>query len=172
MKNIEDLEKKLKNKADILMVLDYDGTIASTEPKINSPFSNTIFKRVLENFARKDYIKIVVITGREISEFKEEFGLSLEEINIYGCSNNKFYNEHGVSYTKKENIIDEAFAQNPEYEVIYIGDDKSLIARTKELKGSAMGIPPLCKEGEELVDFSVPQNKFEDFFIMAHNLYL
>lgn len=172
MKNIEDLEKKLKNKADILMVLDYNGTITPTEPKINSPFSNTIFKRVLENFARKDYIKIVAITGREISEFKEEFGLSSEEISIYGCSDNKFYDEHGASYAKKENIIDETFAKNPEYDVIYIGDDKLLIARTKELKGNTMGIPPLCKEGEELVDFSVPQSKFEDFLIMAHNLYL
>lgn len=172
MKNIEDLEKKFKNKASILMVLDYDGTVAPTEPRINSAFANAIFKRILENFARKSYIKIMVITSREVNEFKKEFGLSLKEIDIYGYSDNEFRNEQGTSFAKKENIIDEAFAQKPEYDVIYAGDDKTLIAKTKELKGNAIGILPLCKTGGKLVDFSVSQSKFEEFLITTHNLYL
>ena len=172
MKNIEDLEKKLKTKASISMVLDYNGTVTSTEPKINSPFSNTIFKRVLENFARKDYIKIIVITGRKISDFREEFGISLEEIDIYGYSDNKFHNDDGTSFAKKEAILDEVLAKNPYYDVIYIGDDKSLIGKTKKLEGSSIGILPLCEAGEKLVDFSISQNKFEEFLITANNLYL
>ncbi len=172
MKNIEDLEKKIKIKDNILMILDYNGTITSTEPKINSPFSNTTFKRILENFALKEYIKIAIITDREISEFKEEFGISLQEIEIYGFSGNQFYNESGASFKKEENIIDEIFAQNKEYDIIYAGDDKSLISKVKARKGSAIGILPLCPEGEKLVDFAISQDKFEDFLITTNNLYL
>ena len=173
MKNIEDLGKKFKNKESIMMVLDYDGTVASVEPKINSPFSNpSTFKRVLENFACKDYINIAIITGREVSDFRSEFAISSKVIDVYGYSDNEFYNENGASFAEKECILDEIFAQNPEYEVIYAGDDKALIAKAKKLNGSAIGIPPLCKTGEKLVDFSVSQNAFEEFLITANNLYL
>lgn len=172
MKNIEDLEKKFKAKNDILLILDYHGTITSTEPRVNSPLSNTTFKRVLENFARKEYIKIVIITDRTISAFKKEFGISLEEIDIYGVSNDEFQNEKGASFKKEEQIIDDVFAQNKKYNVIYAGDDKTLISKVKELGGNAIGILPLCPKGEKLVDFCVSQNKFEEFLITANNLYL
>jgi len=173
MKNIDDLEKKFKTRAHIAMVLDYDGTVASVEPKISSPFSSgTIFKRILENFASKSYINVTVITGREISDFRTEFGINSKEIDICGFADNEFYSEYGAPFKKKENIVDEVFGQNPDCEVIYIGDDKLLMAKTKKLGGSAIGIPPLCKEGENLVDFSVSQNSFEEFLLTVNNLYL
>lgn len=172
MKNIDDLEKKFKSKANILMVLDYDGTVTSTEPRINSPFSNAIFKRVVENFARKDYIKMVMVTNRKISDFRKEFEIESDTIEIYGHLDDKFCNESGVSFAKKEDIMDEVFAQNAEYNIIYAGDDKLLMSKTKEMEGNTVGILPLCKEGEKLVDFSISQNTFEDFLITTHNVYL
>ncbi len=172
MKNIADFEKRFKDKANILMVLDYNGTITSIEPKLNSPLSNTKFKRVLENFVRKDYIKIIIITDRQIKEFKNEFGINSEKIDIYGFFDNRFKNESGKEIIKKENIIAEIIAENPENEVIYVGDDKQLIAKIKQLKGYAIGILPLCTKGEKLVDFAISQNKFEESLITANNLYL
>ncbi len=168
MKTIDDLEKKFKSKTNILMILDYNGVVASTEPKMNATF----FKRVLENIASKDYIKMTIITGKKIDAFKKEFGLSLQKFDIYGFADTKFYNEHGVAFEKQEDIIDEAFAKNPDFEVIYVGDDKTLIAKTKKLNGSAIGIPPLCEKGKELVDFSISQKKFEEFLTTVNNLYL
>lgn len=180
MKNMEDLEKKFKTKADILLVLDYNGVVASTEPKLSSPFSsNTFFKRILENLARQEYIKIAIITNREIEEFRKEFEINLEEIVVYGCekgksgkSKGKFYNEEGKIFDKEVEIIGEIFTRNPGFGVVYAGDDKQLIAKVKEMNGNAIGIPPLCKVGEKLVDFSVSQNNFEDFLVTVHNLYL
>ncbi len=172
MKNIEDLERRFKRKDNVILIFDYNGTITSIEPKMNSPLANTTFKRVLENFARKEYIKVIIITDRQIDEFKKEFGLGSSAIDIYGFSNNEFCNESGASYAKEENIIADVAAKNSEYEIIYMGDDKTLIAKTKELNGLAVGILPLCKDGEKLVDFSLSQNKFEEFLLTANNLYL
>ncbi len=172
MKNISDFEARIKNKTNIFMILDYNGTITSIEPKLNSPLYSTKFKRVLENFVQKDYIKIIIITNRQINEFKKEYGIDPKKIDIYGFANNKFKNESGEKIIKKEDIIKNIISQNDRYEVIYIGDDKKLIAKTKKLKGHAIGILPLCQEGEKLVDFAISQNKFEESLLTAHNLYL
>lgn len=172
MKNISDFEEIFKNKINTLIVLDYNGTIASTEPKINSPLANTTFKRVLENFSRKNYIKIAIITDRQITEFKNEFGISLKEIDIYGFSKNNFQNEDGKTFVKKEEILTDTINNNPSDTIIYIGDDKSLIKKTKDLGGYAIGILPLCDKGEKLVDFSISQNRFEETLINTNNLYL
>lgn len=171
MKNILHFEELFKNKTNILLVLDYNGTIAPTEPKINSPLSNTTFKRVLENFSRKNYIKIVIITDRSIKEFKNEFGVNFNEINIYGLSDKNFQNEASQLFTKKEDIILDIIDANPSYKIIYAGDDKLLIKKTKKLNGYTIGILPLCAEGEKLVDFSISQNKFEESLITINNLY-
>ena len=172
MKNITDFEKMFKYKMNIFIILDYNGTITSVEPKLNSPLSNTRFKRVLENFVNKDYIKITIITDRQIHEFKNEFGLDSEKIDIYGFDGNGFKTKNNDKNLKKTNIINNVIAENPGYEVVYVGDDKLLIEKIKAFKGYAIGILPLCKEGENLVDFTVSQNKFEESLITAHNLYL
>lgn len=172
MKNILQFEELFKNKMNVLLLLDYNGTIAPTEPKINSPLSNTTFKRVLENFSRKSYVKIAIITDRSINEFKNEFGINLEEIDVYGLSGKKFHDEEGKIYTKKQDIIKEIIENNPTYEFIYAGDDKVLIKTAKDLNGNAIGILPLCDKGESLVDFQISQNRFEESLIAINNLYL
>ncbi len=172
MKNILHFEELFKVKTNILLVLDYNGTIAPTEPKINSPLSNTTFKRVLENFSRKNYVKIAVITDRSIKEFKNEFGIDLKEIDVYGLLDNKFQNETGKVFIKKEDVILNIIENNLSSKLVYIGDDKLLIKKTKELSGNSIGILPLCTTGEKLVDFSISQNKFEESLITINNLYL
>lgn len=172
MKNILHFEELFKNKTNILLVLDYNGTIAPTEPKINSPLSNTTFKRVLDNFSRKNYLKIAIITDRSIKEFKNEFGIDLKDIDVYGLLNNNFQNEEGKIYIKKEDIITEIIKNNHSAKFIYAGDDKILIKKIKEFNGHAIGILPLCDKGKKLVDFSISQNKFEESLITINNLYL
>src|SRR5574344_906840 len=172
MKNILHFEELFKVKTNILLVLDYNGTIAPTEPKINSPLSNTIFKRVLENFSRKNYVKLVIITDRTIKEFKNEFRIDLNDIAVYGLLDNKFQSEEGKIFKKKEAIIKEIIENNPSYKFIYAGDDKVLIQKTTESNALAIGILPLCDKGEKLVDFSISQNKFEESLITINNLYL
>ncbi len=172
MNNISHFEELFKYKTEVLLILDYNGTIAPTEPKLNSPLSNTTFKRVLENFSRKEYVKIAIITDRSIKEFKKEFKIDLKEIDVYGYSDKKFQNEEGKTYTKKEELLEEIVQNNPSFKSIYAGDDKTLIKKTKELNGFAIGIRPLCKKGEKLVDVSISQNRFEESLITINNLYL
>lgn len=172
MKKIADFENKFKNKTNIILILDYNGTIAPTEPTRNSPLSNTIFKRVLENFSRKNYLKVAIITDRAIKDFKKEFDLNLTEIDIYGFSKKDFQDSEGRTYTKKEDIISNISDNNTSFDLIYAGDDKAVMKKTKELGGYAIGILPLCDNGAKLADFPISQNKFEESLITINNLYL
>ncbi len=172
MKNINDFEEKFKKRSNTLLILDYNGKVSSTEPKMNSPLSNTRFKRVMENFARKDSLKVAIITNKEINKFKKEYGFDVNEINIYGLSKGELKNEEGSTFESEEKIIADIVASNPDYEVIYVGDDKILISKTKQLGGSAIGILPLCAKGKKNVDFTVSQNKFEETLITINNLYI
>lgn len=172
MKNISDFEKIFKNKTNVSLVLDYNGTIAPTEPTINSPLSNIRFKRILENFSKKSFVKIMIITNRSIKEFKDEFGIDFKEIEVYGAVNKTFQNDEGKVFAKKEDILVDINDNNKSDNVIYIGDDKSLIKKVKAIGGNAIGILPLCDKGTKLVDFPVSQNKFEESLITINNLYL
>ncbi len=172
MKNISDFEGIFKNKTNVALILDYNGTVAPTEPTINSPLSNIRFKRILENFSKKTFVKIMIITNRSIKEFKDEFGVDFEEIDVYGVVDKTIQNEEGTTFAKEEDIVANILEENKSYNVIYIGDDKSLIKKVKTLGGNAIGILPLCDKGAKLVDFPISQNKFEESLITINNLYL
>ncbi len=255
MKNFNCLEEKIKNKSNLSIILDYDGVITTITPEMNSSLFNPIFKRILENFAKKDYLKMNIISDKKVCDFKKSFDIKKTNIKIfgiYGCEvehleehksssddnqcniMNNFYTDlkkkckdleriiiENKKYSvvlhyrlaskttidkskkvfktlfekynsentyqllkrnntleilpieiKKDAIIERIFDENPNYEVVYIGDDIELINKTKKIGGFSIGIKPLCEKCRKLVNFSVSQNQLEEFFINTNNLHL
>ncbi len=255
MKNLKCIEGKIKDKDKLVIIIDYDGIITQFRPETNSIMFNSMFKRILQNFAKKEYIKVKIITDKKISDFKKTSELTSDWIKIFGVYGaeeelenqlsvnvddelmktlEKFYSELKKKCGKLEritienkkcsialhyrlankNIEDECLKtfkslvkkfntennfkinkrndyievipneieknkviakisnNNPEHQIIYIGDDISLFKETKKHNGIAVGIKPICSKSEKVVDFSVSQNQLEEFFINTNNLYL
>ncbi|MDD3237625.1 MAG: trehalose-phosphatase [Candidatus Gastranaerophilales bacterium] len=84
MNSLDNLQEKIKDKDKLVLVIDYDSDITPLRPELNPPLLNSIFKRILENFAKKEYINIVLITNKKIDEFKKDFAINTENIKLCG----------------------------------------------------------------------------------------
>ncbi len=160
MKSLEDIREKIVNKDKIHLILDYDNRITPYIRTSNSYFFSPTFKRITENLARKEFITVSIITDKNIKNFKAEFPVDTENVDLYGVlgteveiQNNK---ENKADDTiKKElkkiyNGLVKTFAENKKLILEY--QDWSIIINTKGL--SKDDLKPVKKEIKDAVNKS------------------
>lgn len=136
MDNLNILTERIKNKEKTLLVFDYDGTLTPIKPRPDLAKLNPALRDALENIAKLNFLKICIVTGREINNFKKVSGLSGKNITIFGVhggeieQNNKIKVKNlGEGKTKiLKNFFDELNSKCGNLEGIIVEDKKYSVA--------------------------------------------
>lgn len=97
MNNLNILIIRIKNKEKTLLIFDYDGTLAKIKPRPNLAKINPALRRALENLSKWDFLKISIVTGREISDFKKVSGLNTSNMIIFGVHGGEIEKDNKIS---------------------------------------------------------------------------
>lgn len=112
MKNLTDIENKIKNKEKMIIILDYDSVIAPIRPECKPPFLNNIFKRILENFGKQDFIEIKILTDKRVQDFKKDFPIDTKYVDIYGVYGAEIEDSNGIRQNTSSKILKETAKLN------------------------------------------------------------
>lgn len=90
MNNLDSLKDRIKNKKNTLLIFDYDGTLT---PIVDNPSKAKLkeeIKVALDNLSKLDFLKIGIVTGRSIADFKILSGINATNILIFGMHGGEF----------------------------------------------------------------------------------
>jgi trehalose 6-phosphate phosphatase len=130
MNNLNSLKDRIKNKKNTLLIFDYDGTLTPIVDNPSLAKLTTEVKKALENLSKLDFIKIGIVTGRSIADFKILSSIDTSNIIIFGMHGGEFeLNKQIISLlTNNERLsVIESFAKDlntecADYEGIIIED--------------------------------------------------
>lgn len=71
LNNLEKIKNTLKKKKEILLFLDYDGTLISFQDKPDEVVTPKDIKKTLKDLSKIDRVNIFIITGRKLSDIKK-----------------------------------------------------------------------------------------------------
>ena len=147
IKNLQDLQDCVRFKDKLHIIIDEE-VIKSLNSSYSEDLFSPIYKRIFENFAKKEKINITVLLNKKIK------GFSKSEI-------------HFVLKTK---FVPEELLENTEYRNIYIGYEKAYLKLFKKIVTVGVGITDekLRKQYKILVS----RGQFELFLTETNNLYL
>jgi len=140
MNTVTNIQDSIKNKEKIHFIFDYDGLITPYMRTSASLFFSPMFKRVIENFAKKEFINVSLLTNKRIKTFKKECSISSENISIYGnfgaekeINSIQSYNldEEYKKFIKK--LTSKIRKEIPNPKIIMENEDWSIILYTKNL---------------------------------------
>jgi len=158
MKNIQDVQYFVKYKAPLCLIFDYEGVLSSYAKTFSADNFNPMIKRVLENYAKKAYIKVVIlIKGNDKKIIKK---LKMSAKNLEFLSPEKF------------EVADLYENMDEKMKIVYFGDDISVVEKIKEKDGVVVCIDYTDENVKKQANFLITANKLEEFIIQTNNLYL
>ena len=129
--NFLKLEQKLKIDKNILLFLDYDGTLShfKKNPKTAYPIKGV--KNIIKKISESKFINITVISGRNLEDLKEK--IKLNNINYAGLHglemkdyNPKNLNQNEIKYYI--NMIKEKYKEKINKDQLYLEDKKFVLS--------------------------------------------
>lgn len=91
MKNIDFLVEKANKKEKILLMFDYDGTLTPIVDKPENALLDKQIKNDIDKLVNCDFIKVAIISGRQIAVIKELSALNNPKIDMYGIHGGEVY---------------------------------------------------------------------------------
>lgn len=130
-KNFSKFEKKLKQSENVLLYLDYDGTLShfKKDPKAAYPVKG--IKKVIKEISKFKFLKIAIISGRSLKDLKNMIklnnvyyaGLHGLEMKDYSPQN---LNKKEIQYYK--NMIKENYPNEIKNENLYLENKKFVLS--------------------------------------------
>ncbi|MGM0437104.1 MAG: trehalose-phosphatase [Bacillota bacterium] len=130
-KNFSKFEKKLKQSENVLLYLDYDGTLShfKKDPKAAYPVKG--IKKVIKEISKFSFLKVAIISGRSLNDLKNMIklnnvyyaGLHGLEMEDYSPEN---LNEKEIQYYK--NIIKQNYTTEIKKEKLYLENKKFVLS--------------------------------------------
>jgi len=105
MKKFDFIFQKAKKQEKILLMFDYDGTLTPIVAKPELAMLNDKTKNNLESIVKSNFIKIAIISGRQIKTLKELSGINNPEIIMYGVHGGEIYRENTTHVHISDNDI-------------------------------------------------------------------
>ena len=149
LKNLQAVQDCVRFKDKLQIIIDEE-VIKSLNSSYSEDLFSPIYKRIFENFAKKEKIRLTVLLNKKIK------GFSKSEINF--ILKNKF---------KPEEIITEE-----EYQTVYIGYEKTYLKLFRKTEISTVGIGITDEKLRKLYKILVTKGQFETFLTETNNLYL
>ena len=70
MKNLQDIQYNMKEKEKTHIIMDYEGVISVLNSSYSSELFSPIYKRIFENFAKKEYVNFTILINKKDKKFK------------------------------------------------------------------------------------------------------
>ncbi len=156
MNNLQDIQYNIKEKEKMHIIMDYDGVISSLNSSYSSDLFNPLYKRIFENFAKKDFITFTVLIDKKDKRFRPK--------SIYKNSNIQYADIEDFK-TTLESLTDSA------YDVVYFGNDKDIVSFFKKNKLFSIGIDPDEKKKKKYTMW-LSKDSFIKFLTETNNVYL
>ncbi|MDD3766502.1 MAG: hypothetical protein PHF89_04850 [Eubacteriales bacterium] len=158
MKNIQDVQNFIGNKSHVCLLFDYEGVLSSYSHTFSADSFNPMMKRVLENYAKKEYIKVVILLPEKNKKILKKLKMNadnlefcpMQELDIPSLYNN----------------------MNEKMRLVYFGNNLSVATKIKEAGGTVVCIESISEEVKALMNFSVTKGRLEEFIMHTNNLYL
>lgn len=97
MNDLNILTIRMKNKEKTLLIFDYDGTLVPIQPSPDLAKISPLLCDALENLSKLSFLKIAIVTGREISDFKKVSGLNTKNMIIFGVHGGEIEQNNEIS---------------------------------------------------------------------------
>ena len=164
MKALEEFREKIINKEKIHLIIDYNNRISPYIRTSTSYFFSPTFKRIIENLAKKEFITVSILTDQNIKNFKSEFPVSTDNIDLYGVlgaeveiqNNKEIKADNSIKKELKKiynNLVKE-FSENKKLILEY--QDWSIVINIKGL--SKEDLKPIKKAVKSIIT----QSKFQE----------
>ena len=112
MNSLQDIQYNIKEKEKMHIIIDYDGVISILNSSYGTELFSPIYKRIFENFAKKEFVDFTILIDKKDKRFKPK--------SIYKNTNLNYADIKEF----KETI--ETLAES-EFEPLYIGADKDIV---------------------------------------------
>ena len=156
MKTLNDIQYNIKEKEKMHIVVDYDGVISILNSSYSTDLFSPIYKRIFENFAKKDFVNFTVLIDKKDKKFRPK--------SIYKNTNLQYEDIKEF----KENL---ETLGDPEFEPLYIGLDKDIVKFFKKNKMFSIGIEPEEKMKKSYTLW-LSKDSFIKFLTETNNVYL
>ena len=130
-KNFLKLEKKIKTSENLLLFLDYDGTLShfKKDPKAAHPVKG--IKEVIDQLSKLSFVKIAIISGRSLTDLKDM--IKLDNIYYAGLHGLEMKDYTPQNLSRKEiqyyiNMIKENYSKEIKNDQIYLEDKKYVLS--------------------------------------------
>ena len=156
MNSLQDIQYNIKEKEKMHIIIDYDGVISILNSSYGTELFSPIYKRIFENFAKKDFVDFTILIDKKDKRFKPK--------SIYKNTNLNYADIKEF----KETI--ETLAES-EFEPLYIGADKDIVKYFKKNKLFSIGIEPEEK-AKKSYTLWLSKDSFVKFLTETNNIYL
>jgi hypothetical protein len=156
MKTLQDIQYNIKEREKMHIIMDYEGVISILNSSYSTDLINPMYKRIFENFARKEKIQFTVLIDKKDKKFKPK--------SIYK-NTNILYEDTEEFKEGIENLID------AEFEPVYFGSNKDIVMFFKKNKLFSVGIEP-DEKSKKKYTLWLSKDTFIKFLTETNNVYL
>jgi len=156
MKNLQDIQYNMKEKEKTHIIMDYEGVISVLNSSYSSELFSPIYKRIFENFAKKEYVNFTILINKKDKKFKPK--------SIYKNTNLEY-----ADITEFKETLDTILES--EYDFVYFGNDKEIVKFFKKNKLFSVGIEPEEKMKKNYSTW-LSKDTFIKFLTETNNVYL
>lgn len=156
MNTLQDIQYNIQEKEKMHIIMDYEGVISMLNGSYNTELFNPLYKRIFENFAKKEFVDFTILIDKKDKKFKPK--------SIYKNTNLNYADIKEF----KESL--ETLADS-EFEPLYIGNDKDIVKFFKKNKMFLIGIEPEEKMKKSYTLW-LSKDSFIKFLTETNNVYL
>lgn len=156
MNSLQDIQYNIKEKEKMHIIVDYEGVISSLNSSYSTDLFSPIYKRIFENFAKKDFITFTILIDKKDKKFKPK--------SIYKNTNLNYADIKEFKETL-ESLADAEFAP------LYIGSDKDIVKFFKQNKLFSIGVDPEEKMKKSYTLW-LSKDSFVKFLTETNNVFL
>jgi len=157
MHQLEDIQYNIKEKEKMHIIMDYEGVISSLNSSYSTELFNPLYKRIFENFAKKEFVNFTVLINKKDKKFKPK----------------SIYKNTALLYADiaefKETL--ESLITDNEYQPIYFGYEKEVVKFFKKNKLFSIGIA-VEEKAKKSYAVNLSKDGFIKFLTETNNVYL
>lgn len=156
MNSLQDIQYNIQEKEKMHIIMDYEDVISMLNGSYNNELFNPLYKRIFENFAKKEFIDFTILIDKKDKKFKPK--------SIYKNTNLNYIDIKEFKETL-ETLVES------EFEPLYIGNDKDIVKFFKKNKMFLIGIEPEEKMKKSYTLW-LSKDSFIKFLTETNNIYL
>ena len=149
IKNLQEVQDCVRFKDKLHIIIDEE-VIKSLNSSYSEDLFSPIYKRIFENFAKKEKINVTVLLNKKIKGFSKS----------------------EMDFVLKTKFVPEELLEDTEYQKIYIGYEKAYLKLFKKTEIATLGVGITEEKLRKQYKILVSKGQFELFLTETNNLYL